>query len=136
MNGNSFSRTLKNVSMYFLLFRKWLVSICRSINIFFFYLRFIGKLRARARLKRRGEGGSKFKLDDKRWRFFSRNGNSSPPTRGSGRETCFKHAYVPFNGEDPMRLIAFKRLKVCARGDRLKRLGMWVSEYLCNCRDN
>lgn len=48
-------------------------------------------------------------------------GNNSPPTHGSG---LLRHAYVLFNREDPMRLIAFKRLKV----ETLKSLGIWVSE--------
>lgn len=48
-------------------------------------------------------------------------GNNSPPTHRSG---LLRHAYVLFNREDPMRLIAFKRLKV----ETLKSLGIWVSE--------
>lgn len=53
-------------------------------------------------------------------------GNNSPPTHGSG---LLRHAYVLFNRENPMRLIAFK-------GGDIKKSGNMSIRNLYNCRDN
>lgn len=96
-----------------------------SIDKHFFFLTFvlavqlIGKLTTKLT---RVIGAIKTKNPNSSWILsWIIKGNNSPPTHESG---LFRHAYVLFNREDPMRLIAFKRLKV----ETLKSLGIWVSE--------